>query len=563
MKSNGDQNDPNGRETPCNAWQTTAMKNQIKHLTEHLDSISPKHQDPVVDTAQARELTDTAQTRELAEKFFPDIKITGVGLRIEKKRSWGGLYYRVLKKRKKTTEESAEENACIQWLYVWTKQKFFFSFGETLIPSFILFVFGFIFFNNFYGEQELLTGKIGMILVSGFCIFLGSKRLYDILMQMIKRKEKQFYLHNSMLLLPMGLCFLYYVIYNPSIWRRWTSGFLYGIMKRIVIWRLADTETKELLIPHVSVIFFVLGLGLLLFWLVQPKTHEMDWAPLFIYIKKKEDSDKRDWELDKVIFDSYHYYTSGFICKKYLKKNSYLKGKTEACITFEISNFWHSFDLFSERRRTQYNKIARFISYLAGGFTFVFYLISYFNDVNISVRLAVLLLWLLAGGFTFAFYHITYFIGDNISVRLTMLLLWLLASGFTFVFYFIGDNISVRLAVLLLWLFGGFRIYSKTTRNLIDTKPKETTGDEEKVYVLVEGVDDPVSLDKCIFHLTEDRIKTFWTLKGNATLLIKSKLQNPFISDFDTFRDKKEEDSFMKRFLRFLGLLFRRGEKVV
>ncbi|MHA1331724.1 MAG: hypothetical protein ACTSR2_11660, partial [Candidatus Hodarchaeales archaeon] len=47
-----------------------------------------------------------------------------------------------------------------------------------------------------------------------------------------------------------------------------------------------------------------------------------------------------------------------------------------------------------------------------------------------------------------------------------------------------------------------------------------------------------------IYHLTENRVKIFWNLRGEEPALkVRSKLQDPFMEDefFTTFRDDLEQ----------------------
>ena len=79
----------------------------------------------------------------------------------------------------------------------------------------------------------------------------------------------------------------------------------------------------------------------LIFWRWEPPafthaTHAMDWAPFFIYIRKKADK----WQLEKVRYDNFHYYADTLTYSQLKQKKAINNDQKPR---FEIPNFWHSF----------------------------------------------------------------------------------------------------------------------------------------------------------------------------------------------------------------------------
>ncbi|MFX0208924.1 MAG: hypothetical protein ACFFDT_23270, partial [Candidatus Hodarchaeota archaeon] len=95
-------------ETVEEKWQTESLKKQIekaglrrKGFMMPLDAVDVTERD-----------------FHLVKQFMPEIQLSGIELRSERKsKAWGGSYFRVLE----STEE--DDLRCIQWIYIWTKQR--------------------------------------------------------------------------------------------------------------------------------------------------------------------------------------------------------------------------------------------------------------------------------------------------------------------------------------------------------------------------------------------------------------------------------------------------------
>ncbi|MFW9997375.1 MAG: hypothetical protein ACFFD4_35355, partial [Candidatus Odinarchaeota archaeon] len=105
------------------SWQTFSLKNTIEYL-------KPDNFEIQVPLKGARDVT--AEEPELAEEFMPDIMLRGLELQAERKSHlWGGFYFRVL-------ADDSNQQRCIQYLYIWVYQKWYFSFWFSVLPALFL-----------------------------------------------------------------------------------------------------------------------------------------------------------------------------------------------------------------------------------------------------------------------------------------------------------------------------------------------------------------------------------------------------------------------------------------
>ncbi|MHA2225447.1 MAG: hypothetical protein ACXAC8_09605 [Candidatus Hodarchaeales archaeon] len=84
--------------------------------------------------SDVNDITSESRATELVKEFMTDFELSGWELRSERNsKVWGGAYFRVLEHSK-----DGEENTIIQWIYVWTKQRFFISLWMIVLPLFLL-----------------------------------------------------------------------------------------------------------------------------------------------------------------------------------------------------------------------------------------------------------------------------------------------------------------------------------------------------------------------------------------------------------------------------------------
>ncbi len=436
-------------------WQTDSLKQQIqkaglrkKGFMMPLDAVDVTERD-----------------HPLAKQFLPEIQLSGIELRSERKsKAWGGSYFRVLE-----NPEDVNSRA-IQWIYVWTKQRFFISLWITVVPLFFLGMIG----TLIYSYLSFRSAAASIVIIGSLFFLLGVRELLSVIKGLTKGK---YYYSNGQLFTIFGALFwallaeIYFskgsqeeeLIAGAESWHELPIG-------QEIIDNISTTYLDHSLkISWVGVAFFVLGILALIFWKWEPPsfthvTHAMDWAPFFIYINKDT---KNGWKLDRVRYDSFHYY-AGTLTHNQLKKRKALTKDQRP--RFEIPNFWHSF--------SQNGGWNDWFSVLFGTLILV-----------ISILLAVISF---------------------------------LASSDTL----IGSNVVRFVVIPLLLFFGAYLVFACWPANILDKK---------------------VDLSDPIYHLTDNRLRIFWNLRGEEPALkVRSKLQDPFMDDedFSTFRDDLEQIVF-------------------
>jgi hypothetical protein len=312
-------------ETQEVTWQTESLKKQINKVGIRSKGLTM----PLDGNDVTRESID------LVKEFLPDIRLSGLELRSERNsKAWGGAYVRVVE------EHNNPNRRCIQNVYVWTKQRFFISFWVTVLPLFILGTMG----TLIYSYLTFNSAVVSIILIGAIFFALGAFQLSKALRGLTKGA---FNFSNQHL----------YVIYGLVMWSLLIEMYMTKQNEDIDAgaraWHFDDTVgdlvntfvvlEKKLTFSYVGAIFIIAGVFALYFWWREPPsfthaTHEMDWAPFFVYLIKKGST----WELEKVKYDSFHYY-AGTKTKEELKKGKAISrdGKNAR---FTIPNFWHSFE---------------------------------------------------------------------------------------------------------------------------------------------------------------------------------------------------------------------------
>ncbi|MFX1515803.1 MAG: hypothetical protein ACFFC6_05795 [Promethearchaeota archaeon] len=316
-------------ETVEEKWQTKSLKEQVekaglrrKGFMMPLDAVDVTERDI-----------------SLVKQFKPEMQLSGLELRGERKsKAWGGSYFRVLE----STDD--RDKRCIQWIYVWTKQRFFISLWVTVLPLFVLGLIG----TLIYSYLSFRWALISVVLIGGIFFLLGAKSLYSAIRGLTKGR---YYFSNRQLFIVFGMLFwallgeIYIskgsqqeeLIEGAESWHELPVGqeIIDGVSTSLNL----DYMLK---ISWVSTLFFVAAIVALIFWKWEPPaftpaTHDMDWAPFFIYINKKGDK----WRLERVIYDSFHYYAETLTFDKLKQRKAITKDEKPR---FEIPNFWHSFN---------------------------------------------------------------------------------------------------------------------------------------------------------------------------------------------------------------------------
>jgi len=438
---------------PVRVWQTESLKNHI----EKAGLRKKGYMMPFMDVEDV-----TEEEHQLAKEFFPEVKLTGLELRSERKgKAWGGSYFRILK------DSENEENRVIQWIYVWTKQRFFVSFWVTVLPLFILGVIG----TLIYSYLDFQNAIISVALIGSIFLLLGFSALKDAIKGLTKGK---YYFSNGQLFIAFGAVF--WLLLGEMYLK--DKGFLRNIEENIPF--IEDGEKiiqdtilggHDILISRVALFYFLAAtIALILLKVKLPAfthaTHDMDWAPLFIYIKKKGE----EWKLDKIRYDAFHYFADTNSSNYLNQKKALINNKKPK---LEIPNFWHSF-----RVKTGLNNW--------------FFVFAGFITLLVAMFLGIIT-----------------FVGDVDWKNLEQV------AGI------------VRFVVFPILLFlGAYLAFSKWPSDVVNKK---------------------LDLADTKYHLTDDRLRIFWNLRGQEPALkVRSKLQDPFMDDddFSTFRDDLEQIVF-------------------
>jgi hypothetical protein len=333
-----------------------------------------------------------------------------------------------------------------------------------VLPLFLLGVVGTLIYSYLEFKQAILS----VALIGTIYLMLGLSALKDAIKGLTKGK---YYFSNGQLFLIFGTVFWALLV---EMYLR-EKQFIKNIEEYIGAIELSEGFFEDILLSGhdlslswVSLLFFIAAaIALVLLKIELPSfthaTHDMDWAPLFIYIKKKGE----EWKLNKIRYDAFHYFaeTRSFAS---LKSNKSLSKSKRPKL--EIPNFWHSFQL-----KTGVNN-------------WLFVLFGFLTLI-IAILLAII---------AFILYP------EDIPA----------ADLLRFVF------------VPVLLFLGAYLSFSKWPSDVVSKK---------------------LDLTDTKYHLTDDRLRIFWNLRGEEPALkVRSKLQDPFMDDddFTTFRDDLEQIVF-------------------
>ncbi len=422
-------------------WQTDSLRSQIKKAGLRRKG----YMMPLIDAEDV-----TSREHQLVKDFMPEIKLTGLELRAERNsKAWGGYYFRVLKNKNDTSR-------AIQHIFVWTKQRFFISFWVTVLPLFLLGIVG----TLIYSYLQFREAIISIAIIGGVFILLGLSAIIEAAKGLM---NGHYSFSNKQL----------FVIFGVGFWILIAEMYLSPVSAGTYHIVVIGEEVIETVLDHslsfswVSVTFFIAGFISLILWKWDPPafthaTHDMDWAPFFVYLKSSKKEGKK-WELDKVRYDAFHYYANTMTYDDLKTAKALNRDKMPR---FTIPNFWHSFEPKSG--------INNWIIVLFGLLIFA--------------------------------------IGSFVGIISFLSPTTPLVSVLRFVVF----------PVLL--FFGAYLAFSNWPANTVN-KSKMDFADSK-------------------FHLTNDRLRIFWNLKGEEPALkVRSKLQDAFMEneDFTTFRDDIEK----------------------
>jgi hypothetical protein len=313
------------------SWNEKNMKSNLwpNNLQDKINDIGTL-ETPVLNYNQVtkvREIEDASEKANFINRFLPDIKAVSYDLQKEAadKKWYTGIQY--------TLNESLDKKKrVLQVLLIWTRQRAFMS--------------------RFFAMIFILISIISVLQLSSV------------------KPESQSWAEWSIILISLYLL-LYFIYYSITSLILWHVNFrlLIGIMGIVFFFSSHFDLTEksngngllftlfndvELYISITSIIFllsallflglrFLENMGFLGFMYRLPILslgHEMDYAPVWVFLKKKhysesvQDSEPFNWKIDEIRYDRLHY----FIGKIKIEAE-------ESELQFEIRNRWHSFNI--------------------------------------------------------------------------------------------------------------------------------------------------------------------------------------------------------------------------
>jgi len=270
--------------------------------------------------------TEVEESVKLAADFNPQVTLKGVELKSEKKAyggSYGGMMYRVLENQTNPNER------CIQYLYIWVRQKWFFSGWYNILAPLFLSLLGIAIFSQTGVDSKDFTYlSIGITIC--FLLFTGGISFLRTLRGWRKKGKVSYVYRHGYSLIFYAIVFIGLLFELPPRWNGTTT-----IPSFDLLW-------ETVYIPLTSVVFLIIPIFIILI-VIQPFfkvfTHRTDYAPVYVYLSRASTS--VEWELDKVRYDKFHHEVSTRNQKE-LKKRGALKANKR--VKLAIPNSWHSME---------------------------------------------------------------------------------------------------------------------------------------------------------------------------------------------------------------------------
>ncbi|MFW9933315.1 MAG: tetratricopeptide repeat protein [Candidatus Thorarchaeota archaeon] len=284
--------------------------------------------------------------------FAPDVNVIGFQQRFER-RYFGGVLYRAVR-------NTDDTERCLQYIYVYTRQFGAINILWMVIIPLIMGLWAYLASTIFQSESSLMLqaisdGNFSLLLpphvesipwlITGAVwipMLLGgiAPHLGDILNM---PKGQKFYVRSTTLLIPYG----------------------------ILMWLVPFFNFVYILLVLIAAICFLVAI---LEWRrIMKSAHDMDYAPVFVWIRRAEGSTK--WQFDKACWDYYHYFGVMKTVKELKGRwgryiSQYLRhGKK---IRLLMDNSWHSFFLGSKIRSLFLVSVFLFPALILVGILFAF-----------------------------------------------------------------------------------------------------------------------------------------------------------------------------------------------
>ncbi|MFX0115156.1 MAG: hypothetical protein ACFFB3_11465 [Candidatus Hodarchaeota archaeon] len=308
-------------------WPTKQLKQAL------LDIGSSKQLKYDIDLQEgAVDITTDETAKQQVKEFLPDVRLVGFELQSERRgKGWGGTLVRVAR-------NSTDDERCLQYVHVWTRQRWFTSFYWNILPPLFLAIWGVFVLSVLSNEDDIFMAAAALFTIGLAFVVAG---VMPHLKDLMNRPEGHLLSFRSTTLLILFGVLEWLMILE--VWLR-NRQKVAGLEAQEEILEGAEIAEHSLIIPTTSIVLLVLGIGLLGIWIFQPSVkflesaHAMDYAPVFVWLKKTSDG----WKFDRACWDYFHYYSlvhdfEDLKSKGYLKKNKQVR--------LQISNTWHSFSL--------------------------------------------------------------------------------------------------------------------------------------------------------------------------------------------------------------------------
>jgi hypothetical protein len=285
----------------------------------------------------AIDITTDEAVRLQIKDFCPDVKLIGFELQSERRgKGWGGTLARV-------TRNSTDDQRCLQYVHVWTRQRWFTSFYWNVLPPLFLAIWGVFVLSILSTEDDIVMAGSALFAVGLAFVVAG---IIPHLRDIMNRPEGHLLSFRSTTLLILFGILEWLMIFEVWLRNRQKVAGL-DVQEEL----LEGTEIAEhsLIVPTTSVVLLLLGVGLLAIWFFQPSVkflesaHAMDYAPVFVWIKRDGDA----WIFDRACWDYFHYYSLVHDFADLKSKGCLKKDKR---VRLQIANTWHSFSLGKSSR---------------------------------------------------------------------------------------------------------------------------------------------------------------------------------------------------------------------
>ncbi|MGY5876391.1 MAG: hypothetical protein RTU30_11650 [Candidatus Thorarchaeota archaeon] len=314
-------------------WPNDDLANAVKKLREDFkgdDTIKPSSPHNMLSFEEHEE------AKKQLEEFAPDVNIIGLGLwseryplatrifgdRIKKLRPWpyeywGGVLTRVVEK------VGDSKNRCLQYLYVYTRQRGTISFSWMIVLPFLMFIWS-SYLRYLFDPDNPITADETIKMLAFFAAPI------PVIVMALKIHLEDYFENPEGKRLGFRSTDTFFVLY-PILAFSWYS----------------DLLTNAL---------FIIGVGFAVAWLVEycgvsPSSHAMDYVPVFVWIeqnpseledlneeKRKKFIGSDNWMIKHIVWDKFHYYCEP---RSWEHLGPYIDNKR---ILLEIPDTWHAME---------------------------------------------------------------------------------------------------------------------------------------------------------------------------------------------------------------------------